>query len=465
MDQEPGSNKTNTTSASATPSFACPRCDAALTRRSDALHCAGCHVTFPLIGGIPWLFAEPLAALGEWQSRCNFERRRLEQAATARAAALRRSDLAAATRARLAAECTALTTHAGHLTTLLEPLQLPDPPGRIETYLALRTRPPSDQGLVTYYQNLHRDWVWGEEENNAALNILRTAFADKAPGRTLVLGSGAGRLAYDVHMQLGTQCTTALDFNPLLVLIADRVMRGERIELHEFPIAPVGEFAVLNTLSAPGPVREGFHHVIGDANRPPFADASFDTVITPWLIDILGEPLHATAARVNALLAPGGRWINFGSLNFQHADPALCLNLDECRQVVRDAGFAEPATHEDTMAYMNSPASRHGRLETVVSWSATKSGKAARGPERHNALPDWLVRGDTPVPRSEHVATQAFATRIHTVILSLADGQRSVKAIAALLAEQKLMHQDEAEAAVRGFFIRVYEDEQRARLL
>lgn len=443
------------------PAFACPRCDAALARRPDALHCAGCQVAFPFIAGIPWLFAEPLAALGEWRSRCNFERRRLEQAAATRSAALRRSDLGAATRARLASESTALSTHAGHLTTLLQPLQLPEPPGRIEAYLALRTRPPSDQGLVTYYQNLHRDWVWGQEENDASLNILRTAFAGNAPGRTLVLGSGAGRLAYDVHMRLGTQCTTALDFNPLLVLVADRVMRGGRVELHEFPIAPAGEFAVLNTLSAPEPVREGFHHAIGDANRPPFADAGFDTVITPWLVDILGEPLQATAARVNALLAPGGRWINFGSLNFQHADPALCLSLDECRQVVRDAGFAEPNVHENTIAYMNSPASRHGRLESVVSWSATKSGRARRA-ARHNALPDWLVHGDTPVPRSGHVATQAFATRIHAVILSLADGQRSVKAIAALLAEQKLMDQDEAEAAVRGFFIRVYEDEQRA---
>src|SRR5690606_3628478 len=118
------------------------------------------------------------------------------------------------------------------------------------------------------------------------------ALGGASPGRTLVLGAGAGRLAYDFHERCGTASTTALDFNPLLVLLAARAARGEAIELYEFPLAPrsTAEQAVLRRLAAPRPARHGLRFVLGDANRPPFPAGAFDTVITPWLVDILPEP-------------------------------------------------------------------------------------------------------------------------------------------------------------------------------
>ena len=44
--------------------LACPRCDQPLAEAPDGLHCAGCRTDFPGIDSIPWLFAEPNAALG-----------------------------------------------------------------------------------------------------------------------------------------------------------------------------------------------------------------------------------------------------------------------------------------------------------------------------------------------------------------------------------------------------------------
>ena len=46
----------------------------------------------------------------------------------------------------------------------------------------------------------------------------------------------------------------------------------------------------------------GFHLVLGDALRAPFPDGSFDTVVTPWLIDIITDDLPVLAARINNLL-------------------------------------------------------------------------------------------------------------------------------------------------------------------
>ena len=48
----------------------CPRCDRSpLQRADDGLHCSGCQTRFPVFDGIPWLFAEPAAAVAEWRQR------------------------------------------------------------------------------------------------------------------------------------------------------------------------------------------------------------------------------------------------------------------------------------------------------------------------------------------------------------------------------------------------------------
>lgn len=346
------------------------------------------------------------------------------------------------------------------MSALLAPLALAAVPAEHGTYLALRTRMPSDQGIATYYQNVHRDWAWGETENEHAFAIVRDALAERPAGRVLVLGSGAGRLAYDIHARAAPALTVALDFNPLLVLLAERVTRGETVELHELPIAPLGPRVVLRRLAAEKPARAGLFHVLADAHRPPFARGVFDTVVTPWLIDILPERLDSLAARVNTLLAEGGRWINFGSLSFEASDPALRYGVEECAHVVVTAGFAAPAISQHEIPYLCSPASRHARTETLVGWAADKREPVSRAP-RHEALPEWLVKGEAPVPRTDHVQLQAFATRVHAFILSLVDGRRSIKDIAEIMAEQRLMSRDEGEASVRGFFIKVYEDGRR----
>ena len=69
--------------------------------------------------------------------------------------------------------------------------------------------------------------------------------------------------------------------------------------------------------------------MLADALRPPFAEGAFDTVVTPWLIDIVSENLTVFAARINRLLKEGGRWVNFGSLAF--AEPA-CRARAFCEQ-------------------------------------------------------------------------------------------------------------------------------------
>lgn len=444
--------------------LACPRCDRTPLAAADAgYRCPACRTEFGALRGIPWLFAEPDAARGEWRNRLHFELARLARDIEGLRRELGGNDLRPPTRSRLERHLEGTEAQRRALMQLLAPLDVAPDDSVFESHLALRTRLPSDQGLYTYEANVHRDWCWGEAENAASLEQIR-AVAPESPGNVLVLGAGAGRLAYDLHQALGPARTIALDFNPLLALVADTVARGETLELWEFPLAPrtAEDVAVPRRLAAPARVRDGFHLVLGDVLRAPFRPGAFDTVVTPWLIDIVGEELPVFAARVNRLLAAGGRWINFGSLAFDRPLHAERYGPDEVLAIVQESGFGAVRAAEAVIPYLCSPASRHAREERVFTFSAEKA-EEAPAPARHKALPDWLVTGKEPVPLSESFRTQAMTTRIHAFLMSLIDGRRTLEDMAALMEKEKLMPRAEATTALRRFLTRMQDDSRRGR--
>jgi uncharacterized protein YbaR (Trm112 family)/SAM-dependent methyltransferase len=444
--------------------IACPRCDKSpLQKNDEALHCSACKIDFPLVDSMPWLFAEPEASLGEWRGRMQFALQQLSHESAQLGDDVKDKDLRPLTKRRLERYKNAIDYHRRSLQKLMHPLDVQSMSGNFETYLAMRTRLPVDQGLNTYYANVHRDWSWGDAENKASLKQIRAVLHENAElGNVLVLGAGAGRLAYDIHMQLDCTSTVALDFNPMLMLVANAITRGASLKLHEFPIAPksLEDDAVLRTLSAPKPVSDGFHLVLGDALRPPFVAEAFDTVVTPWLIDIISEDLPVLAARINSLLKDNGRWVNFGSLAFAGPQRALQYSPEETKAIVSECGFSDPYVSEATIPYMCSPASRHGRQEKVFTFSAYVE-RRVEPPARHRALPDWIVTGKEPVPLSPSFRTQAMSTQIYSFIMSLIDGKRTLQDMAVVLEKQKLMSREEAEPAIRSFLTRMYDDSKK----
>ena len=444
--------------------LACPRCDnTPLDSSDDALQCKACKVDFPMLEGMPWMFAEPQAALGEWRGRLQFSLQQLSHEIAGLEKELQAKDLRALAKRRLERYKKAVASHRRSLQKLLHPIEMQSLQGNYESYLALRTRMPTDQGLNTYYPNIHRDWSWGEAENKASMKQVRAVLHDHAElGNVLVLGSGAGRLAYDIHTELNCKSTVAMDFNPLLMLVAKAVTSGKNLSLYEFPIAPLAldDDAVLRKLTAPEIADENFHLVLGDALRPPFPDASFDTVVTPWLIDIISEDLPELSARINNLLKKNGRWVNFGSLAFANPLRARCYSPEETKAIVAESGFSDPYVSQATIPYMSSPASRHGRQERVFSFSAYKE-RSVEKPVRHLALPDWIVTGKEPVPLTPSFRQQAMTTQVYSFIMSLIDGKRSIKEMAVVLEKQKLMTAEEAEPAIRSFMTKMYDDSKK----
>jgi hypothetical protein len=426
--------------------------------------CSACSSGFPVIGDIPWLFPEPRQALAEWRGRLGMLTQFLASEATAMRAALASAPPGSATRRRLEHSATGHEDQVQRLKALLAPLGLEQSAIAEPTHQALATRLPLEQGLTNYYVNLHRDWAWGHDENTAGLAEIVQVLGGSARGlgRTLVHGAGAGRLAYDLHAAGDAPLTVATDFNPLLLAVAREMYAGRSVELYEFPIAPrtAEDHAVLRRLTSPGAARAGLQLVAADALQAPFRDGAFDTVVTPWFIDIIGEPFVRIAARINAVLKPGGRWINSGSLAFSRAAHEERVGLEEVQELLPQAGFAAAQVRESTLPYMRSPASRHSRLENVVTWVTAKQSAPAQVP-RTRVLPDWLLHPDQPVPRTRAFEMQAISSRIHAFMLALINGERSTRDMARTIVEQRLMSADEAEAQVRLFLTRLHEDSDK----
>ncbi len=172
-------------------------------------------------------------------------------------AALRPDVTRPSTRNRLKLLAMACSDHARRLQALLASLETEAEPAAAATYAALAPVVASAQGLASYYPNVHRDWVWGDAENQAAVAAVRLALGSARPQRLLVLGSGAGRLPYDLHAILRPALTVAVDINPLLMAVARRMYAAERVDLYEFPVAPrdLASHALLRALTAPARAR------------------------------------------------------------------------------------------------------------------------------------------------------------------------------------------------------------------
>lgn len=439
-------------------SLCCPRCGGPLQGEAS-LRCAGCAQTFPSLAGLPWLFAEPDAALGEWRARVHGYLAGLEAQAARYRASLTEAVTRASTRNRLKLLAAACTDQARRIRALMAPLGAGTGAAAPELYSALGVSLPTGQGLASYYANLHRDWSWGETENEAAYRLVDAALGREATGRTLLLGVGAGRLAYDLHRRRGPAPLVAADINPLFVLAAQKLYAGETLELYEFPLAPrdVASQAILRRLQAPTPAGPGLHLVFADVARAPFAAGAFDTVITPWLIDVLDDDLADFARRVNRWLRPGGRWVNSGSLAFSSDEPARRYALEEVHEIVAASGFAPIEASEEAIPYLCSPASRHGRVETVLTFATTKQGEAAE-PAPLRRMPAWLERGDLPIPLLPELQGRQLELRVLAYVASLVDGRRSLRDVARVLVEQRLMTEAEAEPTVRAFLARLHQE-------
>jgi len=154
--------------------------------------------------------------------------------------------------------------------------------------------------------------------------------------------------------------------------------------------------------------------------------------------------------------------VNTGSLAFGADDPARRYALEEVLEIVAESAFACDEPVEEVTPYLCSPASRHGRTETVVTFVARKLGEA-QAPAESSRAPPWLQATDRPVPLLPEIQGRQLELRVLAYVASLVDGQRSVRDIAAVLVAQRLMAPEEAVPTVCAFLSRLYAESRASK--
>lgn len=460
--------------AAIAPLLACAACrselDPLVPRGDSLLVCRQCGTRFPLYrsGGavIPWLFRDPDGALLEWRARFNSYLHASSSEQARLQATLQDPHCTKAAAARIAPVAKAKEAQRRQIFELLAPLGLdvPRSSATLDRSGLLHRKLPRQQGLLSYYDNVFRDWAWENGENEQILECVTRALQavpDYSAGKVLTLGAGAGRLPYDFHRRFKPELSVALDLNPLLVLFASRMLQGHTVPFFEFPVAPLdrASFSVLRNCAAPEPLSPAAGDlalVLGDGVAPPFRQGRFNTVLTAWYIDILPQDLADCVRTVNRLLAEGGVWINTGSLAFFHHNEAWCYSEEETLELLRANGFQVLAAERTAIPYLQSPASAHGRVERAFSFCARKVSTAgAPKPVAH--VPPWIREPDRPVPDLDEFVVASAAYLLKAQALAAIDGRRTIDEISALVAKRYGLQRSEARGAVERILLEILE--------
>ncbi len=422
--------------------IACPACNSpSLSFSAAAAACDQCDRSYPPLGSIPCLLPDRAARLGRWRIQAAAFAGMMTRAEARIESDLARFDLLPRTRARLEGFRAANRANARQVLELLARGDITPPahPGDdLQAQIDEEIRGAGGRlPLTHHYELLLRDWAWpqrGSDENDEARERITAALGpDRELGRLLVLGAGAGRLAHDLHLEHRPAQTLLLDLDPLLVLAAEQILFGPGLSLIEFPLAPDDADAVWveHRLERPGPVPEGLHMVVGDAMRPPLSPTSADTVLTPWLLDVVDVDARAVIGQVHRLLAPGGRWINSGPLLYPPGrPPAQRFTPQELRELVELAGFEVEHHQLDEVRYLCSPLSAHARLEGVLTFVARKRGDP---PASAGSPPAWVMLPHLPVERPRAARAASLGHPLLSEALALIDGERTLPEVAAAL--------------------------------
>lgn len=392
----------------------CPACRGQLSQQGEQYRCIACQADYPMLGGVPCLLPEPGRWRASWRQQLIELTRAAEETTAMFEKELRKPALLPNTRLRLQTQISLTKKTLSEVVAIIEPAAGTNSDNPL---LAPRIDP-----LNTFHY-LHRDWAETAENDRALACVERVL--DGAPlGRLLVLGAGAGRLAYDLHRTQRATLTVAVDIDPLVALVAQKMASGGRIELTEARsnATEMSRFGILRTLQAPAGALTRFHVLLANGLQPPVRDQMFDTVLTPWFIDVVPADLRDFMSVLSRVLVPGGRWLNYGPLLFPPSRPAAYRYArEEVAEIAQAAGFEITRETDELMRFAYSPLAARGRLEHCLAFSARK------GAPKPDA---WLQIPHLPIPDFPGRAELHHESAAFNAIIALVDGRRSINDIA-----------------------------------
>lgn len=428
--------------------LACPVCAGVLVSEDGHARCVKEGRIFPLFGTIPCLVPEPALFSALWRSRLTDYREvttlRIRQLRTEHA----QPDLLPSTRQRLERLIDAKEHEIRLLPRLCAPL-LENTSGR---EVPSRSEAGGNRlALFDCYEHVFRDWAWGGAESERLVSLVAELVHEPLE-RLAIYGAGPARFAVDLQRALGPERTFALDINPLPFFVAERLFRGDVLELDEYPRAPtsVAQAVVRQRLACETPPGHGFQLLLADALVAPFAPESLSAVVAPWFVDVCGSDLRDTMAGINGVLRPGGLFVLLGPLDFNTV-LSRTYSFEETQAAIAEAGFEVTTARHETLPYFDSPHSGSFRRETVYLILARKR-RAAPPRARGKLLAPWIEDARVPLPPGPHLAALGRTSMFTAMVLSQVDGTRSIVDIAAELAPTLGIGAETLTHELRAFF-------------
>lgn len=415
--------------------------------------------SYQTVNNIPWLFSNPDYFFLYWQSKTaelinsfDFKIRNL----------LIQKDHTpyAETKARLEKLIKAYEYNAKKTEELMAPLQN----NPFKEAQAFRDMIPSQQTLGLYWNNIFRDWSWESDENEKSIEIIKQILPQDWTSKThITLGSGAGRLALDFHLKFSLENSFALDFNPLLNFVFQKMLQYQDLKFYEIPGSSIDinnsshSWILKNPHSSS--TTSPLQLLFGDIQDLPFHPRSFTSVLTPWVIDILPMSFDRIAERVNEILEIGGEWINFGPLGFMHANDSLCYSFQELKEILHKKGFEIQTETTAKVPYLQSPISPQSRTEQVIAFRAKKTSDTSV--EKFQYLPNWLLDRDQPIPLTQEIKQHQILAKTNADVFFSLNGSISFNQIALLLSQHYQMPKELAQQTLMILFIKFHESQSR----
>ena len=364
--------------------------------------------SYPNINDIPFLFKDPAASLQQWQGKTQLAFMQIESRIEENIANKTSTELSLMTKNRINEILKADQSNIEVLDKTISPLfdySVDDLP----ILRSLASRFGFTQNIFSYENALMRDWGFEGEEDNInveALNFITSLLPSNfKAGDMLVLGAGASRLPSDLSVFLKPNITIATDINPFLVLMSQRILSGEEIEYYEVPAVPtsINKAAVKRKLKLKGEAPENYKLLLSDALTYPFKKHSFDTLFTPWFIDIIHHDFSSFIKNINQSIKMGGYWVNFGPLYFDHREYGFKYTIEEVKAIAEKNGFEIEKCEEKEMAYLSSSSNSYKRIDKIYCIVAKKVKEVAPMFVSNNHLPEWILDIKKPVPMDQMV--------------------------------------------------------------
>ena len=342
--------------------FQCLACRSRLARASDTtITCELCRKHYPVLASaIPVLVREPALHLDA--TRVDLTRH-IDQAEQKRAMLARAAARPDARRGpALAALAEALAGNIALRRRFLSDLGGPlAPNGPKRPLKSERLFPHLANNVIGYQvdvlEYLMRDWSgFAECEHVVAAILDAVSWPDDVadPGAAaLVVGAGAGRLAWDLRAR--HQRVLAADASATMALAWAYLDAGvEFCELHEslaFTVAAQTR-PVRAIRPPPTPGDSPVDYIVADALALPLADESVDAAYTVLFLDVV--PPIRLLTELRRVLKPGGWLLNAGPLGYHFYQPEDMLTAEELRAALPELGFELAAERRVELSLLRS---------------------------------------------------------------------------------------------------------------